>query len=307
MCTLLFVAASAGLAHSQTRPLRFGTGVEMVKLSVSVTDPHNSYVAGLEQGDFAVFEDGVPQELSLFARKDLPLSLVFMIDASSSMEAKRASAQEAALRLARILRPEDVAEVVAFNERVAVLQPFTSDPAAIEAAIRRTDANGMTALHTSLYITLKEQQQQQQARSGELRRRAIVLFTDGEDTASSVTDDQVLELAQKSDVTIYTILLQARPDRPGEALIKAEYLMSALGRETGGRAYFPAALRELDSVYDRIGQELRTLYGVGYAPSNAQRDGKWRRIVVRVRTREGLTVHHRVGYFAPAGDTVARR
>ena len=223
------------------------------------------------------------------------------MDGSTSMEEKRRSAQEAALRLVRRLRPEDEAQVVEFNSRATVLQPFTHDPAAIEAAIRRTDANGTTALHTAVYIALRDLQHQ--ARSGELRRRAIVLFTDGEDTASAVTDDQLLDLARKSDVTIYTILLQSRrpEDRSGEVSIRAQYVMSALGRETGGRAYFPTALSELDSIYDGIGQELRTLYGVGYAPSNTKRDGKWRRIVVRVRTREGLTVRHRIGYYAPAG------
>ena len=180
-------------------------------------------------------------------------------------------------------------------------QPFTHDPAAIEAAIRSTEAAGPTALHNALYVAIKDLQRE--ARTRELRRRAIVLFTDGEDTASLVTDDQVLDLAKKSEVAIYAISLRSqRPqDRMRQAFSQAEYLMNALGRETGGRAYFPTALSELDSVYDRIAQELRTLYSVGYASSNARRDGKWRRIVVRVRNREGLTVRHRLGYYAPAG------
>ena len=222
------------------------------------------------------------------------------MDGSGSMEDKRQTAQEAALRLARTLRAQDVAQVVQFNDRATVLQPFTHDAVAIEAAIRSTDSAGPTAMHTALYVAIKELQRD--ARSGQLRRRAIVLFTDGEDTASLVTDDQVLDIAKKSEVAIYAITLRSqRPqDRMRQAFSQAEYLMNALGRETGGHAYFPTALSELDSVYDRIALELRTLYAVGYASSNGRRDGKWRRIVVRVATA-------RVSRCGTASATTRRR
>ena len=139
-------------------------------------------------------------------------------------------------------------------------------------------------------------------KAAELRRRAIVLLSDGEDTASLVTDDQVIELAKKSEINIYAISLrQNRPqDRMRQAFSQAEYLVNTLTRETGGRAYFPTSLGELDQVYDRIAEELRTLYSIGYVSSNARRDGKWRRIVVRVPEREGLTIRHKLGYYAPA-------
>ena len=300
--TLCWVAEPAvTLAQAPARPPTFGTGVEIINLNLSVTDPSNTFVTDLAAGDFAVYEDGIQQELSLFTHEDLPISVVLMMDGSASMEEKRKTAQDAALRLSRTLRAEDLAQIVQFNDRATVLQPFTHDQAAIEAAIRSTESAGPTALHNALYVAIKDLQRD--ARSGELRRRAIVLFTDGEDTASLVTDDQVLDLAKKSEVAIYAITLRSqRPqDRMRQAFSQAEYLMNALGRETGGRAYFPTALSELDSVYDRIAMELRTLYSVGYASSNARRDGKWRRIVVRVRSREGLTVRHRLGYYAPAG------
>ena len=134
-----------------------------------------------------------------------------------------------------------------------------------------------------------------------MRRRAIVLLSDGEDTASLVTDEQVLDLAKKSEINIYAISLRPSraSDRQRQAFSQAEYLVNALTRETGGRAYFPSSIGELDSVYDRIAEELRTLYSVGYVSSNVRRDGKWRRIVVRVPDREGLTVRHKLGYFAP--------
>ena len=138
----------------------------------------------LGQRDFAVFEDGIRQELSLFTHENLPISLVLMIDTSASMEEKLATAQAAAIRFTKTLRPQDLAQVVQFNDRATTLQPFTNDLAALEAAIRKTEASGPTALHNALYIALKDLMRDKKA--AELRRRAIVLLSDGEDTASLV-------------------------------------------------------------------------------------------------------------------------
>ena len=286
-------------ARPQARTPSFGTGIEIINLSLSVTDPRNNFVTDLGQKDFAVFEDGIRQDLSLFTHENLPISMVLMIDTSASMEEKLQTAQAAAIRFTKTLRPQDVAQIVQFNDRSTTLQAFTSDQALLEAAIKRTEASGPTALHNSLYVALKDLMKDKKA--AELRRRAIVLLSDGEDTASLVSDDQVLELAKKSEINIYAISLrQNRPqDRTRQAFSQAEYLVNALTRETGGRAYFPTSIGELDSVYDRIAEELRTLYSIGYVSSNARRDGKWRRIVVRVPEREGITVRHKLGYYAP--------
>jgi len=301
---LLLVASLAPASlGAQARPQApvFGTGIEIINLSLSVTDPRNNFVTDLGQRDFAVFEDGIRQELSLFTHENLPISLVLMIDTSASMEEKLQTAQAAAIKFTTTLREQDVAQVVQFNDRATTLQPFTNDLALLENAVRRTEASGPTALHNALYIALKDLMKDKKA--AELRRRAIVLLSDGEDTASLVTDEQVLELAKKSEINIYAISLRPnRPqDRERQAFSQAEYLVNALTRETGGRAYFPSSIGELESVYDRIAEELRTLYSVGYVSSNARRDGKWRRIVVRVPDREGLTVRHKLGYYAPRG------
>ena len=299
--TLMLAAALVlpSSARPQARTPSFGAGIEIINLSLSVTDPRNNFVTDLGQKDFAVFEDGIRQDLSLFTHENLPISMVLMIDTSASMEEKLATAQAAAIRFTKTLRPQDVAQVVQFNDRSTTLQTFTSDQALLEAAIKRTEASGPTALHNSLYVALKDLMKDKKA--SELRRRAIVLLSDGEDTASLVSDDQVLELARKSEINIYAISLrQNRPqDRTRQAFSQAEYLVNALTRETGGRAYFPTSIGELDSVYDRIAEELRTLYSIGYVSSNARRDGKWRRIVVRVPEREGITVRHKLGYYAP--------
>jgi Ca-activated chloride channel family protein len=304
---LLAASLGAGLASpalvlaQAAQPPTFGAGIEVINLSLSVTDARNNFVTDLTQKDFAVYEDGIRQDLSLFTHENLPISLVLMIDTSASMEEKLRTAQAAAIRFTKTLRPQDLAQVVQFNDRSTTLQPFTNDQALLVSAIKRTEASGPTALHNALYIAIKDLMRDKKV--SELRRRAIILLSDGEDTASLVTDDQVLELARKSEINIYAISLRQNrpPDRETQAFSQAEYLMNALTRDTGGRAYFPTSLSELDSVYDRIAEELRTLYSVGYVSSNARRDGKWRRIVVRVPDREGLTVRHRLGYYAPAG------
>jgi Ca-activated chloride channel family protein len=300
LAVTLAAAPTGARAQARAQPPTFGTGIEIINLNLSVTDARNNFVTDLAQPDFAVFEDGIRQDLSLFTHENLPISMVLMIDCSASMEENLKTAQDAAVRFTRTLRPQDLAQVVQFNDRTTTLQAFTNDLDALEGAIRRTEAAGPTALHNALYVALKDLTREK--RAAELRRRAVVLLSDGEDTASLVTDDQVLELAKKSEINIYAISLrQNRPqDRARQAFSQAEYLVNALTRETGGRAYFPSSFGELDSVYDRIAEELRTLYSIGYVSSNVRRDGKWRRIVVRVPQREGLTVRHKLGYYAPA-------
>ena len=294
------LAAQAPRPGATPRPPTFGVGIEIINLNVSVTDPRNRYVTELAAKDFAVYEDGIKQELSLFTSENLPISLVLMIDSSASMDEKLPVAQTAAIRFTKTLRAEDSAQIVQFNDRATVLQDFTADQEQLESAIRRTHAGGPTALHNALYIALKDLTKLKQR--NELRRLAIVLLTDGEDTASLITDEQVIDLAKKTEINIYAISL--RPNRPQDrermSFSQAAHLLTVLTRETGGQVHFPNSLSELDSVYDRIAEELRTQYSIGYVSNNARRDGKWRRIVVRVPERESLVVRHKLGYYAPA-------
>jgi Ca-activated chloride channel homolog len=307
--TLAAAAAAAVLAatvaRAQAPPPRprapvFGTGIEVINLNVSVTDARGRYVTDLTKNDFAVFEDGVRQELSIFNHEDIPISLVLMIDTSASMDEKLPTARAAAIRFVGTLRPQDNAQIMQFNDRTTILQDFVADHAALEGAISRTEAAGPTALHNALYVALKELEKQKT--QGELRRRAIVLLSDGEDTASLVSDDQVLDLARKTEINIYAISLRPRrvPDRNQVKFSQAAHLLTALTQDTGGQVHFPNSLSELDAVYDRIAEELRTQYSLGYVSNNPRRDGKWRRIVVRIPTREDLQVRHKLGYFALA-------
>ncbi len=307
LLSIAVLAATAALdpraAAAQTQlPPTFGTGIEVINLSLSVTDPADNYVIDLGRPDFAVYEDGIRQDLEFFTHENLPISMVIMVDTSASMEEKLSVAQQAAIRFTKTLRPVDLAQIVQFNDRATTLQPFTSDLAALEAAILETETSGPTALHNALYISLKDLSKEKNP--NQLRRRAVVMLSDGEDTASLVSDDQVVDLAKKSEINIYAISLRPnRPqDRTRQAFSQAEYLLTALARDTGGRVYFPTSLNELDAVYDRIAEELRTLYSVGYVSSNERRDGKWRRIVVRVPDREGISIRHKLGYYAPPGS-----
>jgi VWFA-related protein len=308
----LLVLVSASSSRAQTppratpRPPVFGTGIEVINLNVSVTDARGRYVTDLTKNDFAVFEDGVRQELSIFNHEDIPISLVLMIDTSASMDEKLPTARAAAIRFVGTLRPQDNAQVMQFNDRTTILQDFVAEHGRLENAISRTEAAGPTALHNALYVALKELEKQKT--QGELRRRAIVLLSDGEDTASLVSDDQVLDLARKTEINIYAISLRPRrmQDRNAVKFSQAAHLLTALTQDTGGQVHFPNSLSELDAVYDRIAEELRTQYSLGYVSNNGRRDGKWRRIVVRVPTREELQVRHKLGYFAVGTTTTSR-
>jgi Ca-activated chloride channel family protein len=300
VAVILLLVAEPLAAQAPQRPPTFEVGIEVINLNLSVTDGRNNYVTDLAERDFAVFEDGIRQELSLFTHENLPISMAILIDVSASMDEKLPQARTAAAKFIKTLRPQDSAQIVQFNDRATVLQDFTADVAALEGAIQKTAASGPTALHNALYIALKDLGKQKKA--GELKRRAVIMLSDGEDTASLVSDEQVLELARKTEINIYAISLRPNraQDRQRQAFSQAEYLLTALTRDTGGRVFFPNSLSELDSVYDRIAEELRTQYSLGYVSSNRRKDGKWRRIVVRIPSREELQVRHKLGYYAPA-------
>jgi Ca-activated chloride channel family protein len=294
---LMALAASSFEAQ---QPPTFEAEIEVINLTLTVTDTKQRFVTTLEMKDFAIYEDGIRQQLTYYTHDNVPISLSILVDCSGSMRNKLPQAQSAAISFVKTLRAEDAAQIVQFNERAETLQDFTSDQPLLEAAVKRAEASGPTALHNALYVALRELAKQKTA--GTLRRRAIVLLSDGEDTSSFVDDEQVLELARKTEIAIYSISLRENTalDRDRRAFSQAEYLLTALSRETGGAVYFPTALSELDAVYGRIAEELRTQYSVGYVSSNLRRDGKWRRIVLRTLTGDDLLVRHKLGYYAPA-------
>jgi Ca-activated chloride channel family protein len=280
------------------RPV-FKADVEAVNLAVSISDGQR-FVSDLRPADFKVYEDGVEQDLALFSHEPAPVSLAILMDCSLSMERKIDEARAAAIRFAGQLRPQDEAQVVQFNERVRVAQGFTSDRALLQAAIRSAHPSGGTALYTAVYVALRDLARQRRER--EPRRLAVVVLSDGDDTSSLVTDEQVLDLARRSEIAVYGISLKG-PQLPSALQHDtglSRYFISALSRETGGEAHFPGAVGQLDALYERVLGELRAQYSMGYVSSNPRRDGRWRNIVVRLPHREGLRVRHKTGYFAPS-------
>ena len=200
----LAMLAAAPLVIAAQQP-SFRSAIDVVSMNVTVTDATNRYITDLTEKDFEIFEDGVKQELTLFNRTNLPVALSLLIDTSSSMEDRMSTAQEAAIGFVRKLRPTDMGEVIGFDSRAEVLQKFTNNAAELEQAIRKTIAGGSTSLNNALYISLKGLKKIPVRQEEEIRRQAIVLLSDGEDTSSLVSFDEVLDLARRSETAIYAI------------------------------------------------------------------------------------------------------
>jgi VWFA-related protein len=291
------------LAYAENAPTRnlptFSSAVDVVNLNVSVSDGRDRHVTGLAADDFKIFEDGVPQQLVVFTQERLPISLAILVDSSLSMQPSLPAVKTAAMRLVRALQPADRAEIIQFNHRFSVLQDFTNDQGLLETAVQGIRAEGATGIYNALYLTLKDPKFRQKA--DEHTRQAVVVLSDGEDTSSMVSDEQVLSLAKKENVTVFAISLrQPRASTlDTEAPDRATFFLTSLARDTGGRSYFPAGLAQIDGVYDKIADELRTQYALGYISSNPSRDGKWRRIAIS--TAQGnLLLRHKQGYYAGA-------
>jgi len=286
-------AAPAGLQSPA-----FRGGIDLVSLNVTVSDGNARYVTDLQQEDFSVFEDGVKQDVTFFNKTNLPIALALMLDTSASMDTKLQTAQEAAVGFVRRLRPQDVAEVIDFDSRVNVIAPFTDSAADLEQAIRKTSAGGSTSLYNAVYIALKELKKQVARNVEEIRRRAIVVLSDGEDTSSLLPYDEVLDLAKRSETAIYSIGLRSNDPIENRGFKEAEFELRQLAQETGGRSFFPNQVADLSKIYGEISEELSSQYTVGYTSKNARRDGAWRRVVVRINGRQ-VTARTKQGYFAP--------
>jgi Ca-activated chloride channel homolog len=278
----------------------FRAGIELVSLNVTVSDATGHYVTDLEQGDFNVFEDGMKQDVTFFTKTNLPIALALMMDTSASMDTKLPIAQEAAIGFVKRAREQDLTEIIDFDSRVSILVPFTNNPNELEQAIKKTSAGGSTSLYNAVYIALKDLKKLVATNVEEIRRRAIVVLSDGEDTSSLLPFDEVLDLAKRSETAIYAIGLRSNEGgaNGSKGFKEAEFALRQLSQETGGRAFFPNQAADLTKVYGQISEELSSQYTIGYTSRNPRRDGAWRRIVVRVNGQQ-LTARTKQGYFGP--------
>jgi Ca-activated chloride channel homolog len=278
----------------------FKSGVELVTLTVTVTDRTGRYVPDLTAPDFAIFEDGKPQTVSHFAAGHVSLDVGFLIDTSTSMRLNLPLAQKAACGLVKQLQQGDRGAVAAIASSVSVQQSMTPDLARVDMALRSMQATGSTALYDAVYIMLRQFQQDRRT-SSDVRRQVVVLLSDGVDTASHVRFDDVLDLVRRGAATIYVVSLADEAalasDVGDRTLSESAYAMSTLARESGGRLFTARAGRDLSAIYEAIGQELSNQYVLGYVPS-VQGDGILRHISVGVLQPRTGVARTRAAYYA---------
>jgi Ca-activated chloride channel family protein len=236
----LAVLGGVAAAQQERQPQSpaFRAGIDIVSLSVTVTDGVSHYVTDLDEPDFQIFEDGIRQEVTFFSKREQPIAMSLLLDSSASMEDKLPTLQAAAGNFVRKLKPNDIAQVIDFDSRVEVRQNFTGNQSDLQKAIDLTAANGSTSLHNAIYIALKELRKVRAVTEQDIRRQALVVFSDGEDTSSLVSFDEVLDLAKRSETSIYAIALRG-PDVQQKGFKEAEFVMKTLALETGGRSFFP--------------------------------------------------------------------
>jgi Ca-activated chloride channel family protein len=275
----------------------FRGGTDVVMLSVTVVDSEGQLITGLEVEDFHVFEDGVLQAIENFSRDPQPIALSILVDTSASMDTKLGIAQRAATGFVRRLGPKDVAQIIDFDSRARIRQDFTNDTDALERAIRATAAGGPTALYEALQVALNQLRLTRSSQGDEIRRQAVVVLSDGEDTRSLIDYVEVIDLSKRSEVVVYAIGLRTQ-SLPRRGYSEAESALRTMSTETGGLAYFVDDVMELESIYAEIADELASQYTIGYVSSNTAKDGTWRAVTVSAN-RRGSTGRTRSGYYAP--------
>jgi Ca-activated chloride channel homolog len=282
-------------------PRTYRAGTELVALQVSVVDAQRRYVSNLSAEDFDVFEEGARQTIALFAAATSPLDVMLLLDTSSSMTGRMELSQKAAVNFMRALRPADRAAVVLFDNNVRVAEPLPTDRAALESAAWSARPRGGTALYQAMYIALRELAKTRRG-DEQLRRQALIVLTDGDDNASSLAFEDVLDEARRSTVTIFAIMPAASSPPPSSfrhlhrATHIVPFYMRALTEETGGRAFMPAQLEDLSGTYREIADELGQQYWLAYVP--APSSGGFKRVSVRVVSRPEMRARTRSGYYA---------
>jgi len=308
---LLFAASHRGSPSAQAQAARPGGGapvfrgaVDLVSLNVTLTNEHDQLVGGLAAGDFVVFEDGVQQDLSFFSSSRLPMDVAILLDTSSSMSAILSIAQDAAIGFVEMAQRADRVSVTEINDRANIVHPLGGDVGAAKQAIRATWARGSTALYNGLYMAMTEMIRSRRG-SEDVRKQAVVVLSDGQDTSSLVQYDDVMELANESGIVLYTILLltpvEARQlsDLRTSKFSQALYVMRTFAEATGGVTFLTSNVKDLQGIYTKIAGELAHQYTLGYISNNTRRDGRYRRIVVRVVEHPNVRPRTRTGYQAP--------
>jgi Ca-activated chloride channel family protein len=288
---VMFGAGLIAQTKKRSEPPLFKVEVETVFVKVSVTDPLNRYVTGLEKEHFEVYEDKVQQTITQFSQQSAPISVGLIFDVSASMKDNN-NIKKAKSAIARFLQsgnPEDEYFLITFNQKTTLVQSFTAQSSALQNDVAFQKPGGRTAMYDAVYMGLD------QIKNAKNEKKALIIITDGEDNSSRYSPSEVREFAKESDVQIYAI---GEEGKLGYGRSEIQSLVSM----TGGRTFFPNNFNELDYYIDLVHAELRTQYVLGYVPTNKAHDGKWRKIKVKLDAPEGLPkliVHAKEGYYAP--------
>ena len=272
--------------------------VDLALVNVSVTDPLNRLVTGLEKENFRVFEDGIEQEVVTLSSEDVPVSIGLVFDMSGSMSDKVDKARQAAVEFMRTANPLDQFFLVSFNDRAELSSGFTSSVDELQNRMMFTASRGRTALLDAVYLGLS------QMRGAHNGKRALLIISDGGDNHSRYSENDVKNFLKEADCQLYAIGIYdpiGIRSRSSEEL-NGPSLLSEMTEMTGGRVFPVDNLNELPDIAAKIGMELRNQYVLGYKPSNAQRDGDWRKIKVKLKPPKGLpplNVYAKTGYYAP--------
>ena len=272
--------------------------VDLVLVNATVTDPSNRFVTGLEKDHFQIFEDKVEQKITQFSNEDIATSIGLLFDVSSSMGDKISRAKDAAVAFLKTSNPDDEFFLLTFADKPSLDEEFTNDVADIQNRLAYKGAKGSTTLYDAVYLGLEKMKQ------GHNPKKAILLITDGEDTRSRYSLVNVRNAVKESDVQIYAIGIvnsyysDFSQGRSGRAVLEE------MTEITGGKAYFPNSVYELEDICTKIAIELKNQYVLGYASTNPAKDGRWRKIKVKLNAPKGLpslSVRSKSGYFAPTG------
>jgi Ca-activated chloride channel family protein len=270
----------------------------LVLIPVSVTDPMNRFVTGLDKENFKLSEDKVEQEITQFSSEDAPLSVGIVFDTSSSMGAKLQKSRQAVAQFMKTANPQDEFFLVQFADRPELVQGFTKQTEEIQNRLTFTQAKGRTALLDGVYMAMA------QMKKASNPRKAILIISDGGDNSSRYTETEVRNAVREADVQIYAIGIFEPIMSRGRTTeeMNGPGLLAEITEQTGGRHFAVDNLAELPDVAAKIGIELRNQYVLGYSPKNLARDGKYRRVQVRLVKTSGLPplrAMFRTGYYAP--------
>jgi Ca-activated chloride channel family protein len=284
----MFMAPQA--AEQRRAPVKID--VDLVLVNAAVTDREGQPVPGLEKTRFQVWEDKIQQEIQYFSTEEVPVSLGVIFDISSSMSDKLSVSRDAITALLKTGTPADEYALIEFNNRAHVVQDFTSNTADFQNRIALVSSSGSTALYDAVYLGIEK------LRHAHNRRKALLLVTDGEDNHSHYTFADVKELAKESDVQLFAIGIGGLPIATATKGHKSgRAILEELVDLTGGEVFFTTDVRKLDDICSRISDSLRNEYLLGYASTNTSRDGKWRRLHLKVNDMSHVSVHARSGYY----------